>query len=540
MGIVYEAEQVSLGRRVALKMLPFAAALDPPQLARFRLEAQAAALLHHANIVPVHAIGSERGVHFYAMQFIDGRALDALIADLRRAEAAPKPGQTDPTETVGEPAATPEPSTSPSTRSRAHLRTVAELGIQAAEALDHAHRLGIVHRDVKPANLILDDRGHLWITDFGLARVQSNPGLTSTGHVLGTLRYMSPEQALARRDVVDHRADIYSLGATLYELLTLRPVFDGSDRADLLRRIERDEPRPPRRLNPSIPLDLETIVLKALAKEPARRYATSKDLADDLRRHLDHRPILARRPTPWQRVTKWARRHQAATASAMAALLVSTAVLAVALTLLARKQGELVREHDEAVRQGERAARNFRHAADAVEQMLSDVGLNTLKDVPKAEPVRRALLEKALAFYQRLAAEEGDPSLRFETARAFGRVAYIDNLLGRDVEAGRAFDRSIELLEALVAGRPTDRLARSTLAQTYQNQGTLRTKLGDRKGAEASFGRSIPLLEGLVAADPKRRSNRDSLATTLMNRTITLMNVGRSTTPKRPDRAPWS
>jgi eukaryotic-like serine/threonine-protein kinase len=519
MGIVYEAEQVSLGRRVALKILPFANALDPPQLARFKLEAQAAAQLHHANIVPIHAIGSERGVHFYAMQFIEGRTLDDLIGDLRRSEStegSSKPPRPDPTLPEA-PDETSSPSTLPSNRGRAYFRAVAELGIQAAEALDHAHRLGIVHRDVKPANLMLDDRGHLWITDFGLARVQSSPGLTSTGNVLGTLRYMSPEQALARREIVDHRADIYSLGATLYELLTLRPVFEGRDRPELLLQIERDEPRPLRRLAASIPPDLETIVLKALAKEPSQRYATAKDLADDLRRHLDHRPIHARRPTAWQRVAKWVRRHQAATASAMVALLISTIVLSVALTLLAAKQRELAREHDEAVRQGKRASNNYGMALDAVSEMLDEVGTSTLQNIPRAEPVRKALLEKALAFYQRLAAEEGNPSLRFETARAYRRVAQINQWLGRPGEAIKAIDRSIEIFEALASERPPGQAAQHEMANAYFVRGTARKGLGDLPGAEASFARSGACYEALIAEAKEVRRYREEYASHMMD-----------------------
>jgi serine/threonine protein kinase len=243
MGVVYEAVQISLGRPVALKVLPFAAALDARQLQRFKNEAQAAAQLHHTNIVPVYAVGCERGVHFYAMQLIDGQTLAAVIADLRQraheGEAPADPQQTlayvpgpCPAAAAGQ-ADTPLAqalSTERPTRSLAFFRTAARLGGQAAQALEHAHQMGIIHRDVKPGNLMIDGRGNLWVTDFGLAHIQSDSKLTMTGDLLGTLRYMSPEQALGQRVVVDHRTDVYSLGATLYELLTLKPAFDGRDR----------------------------------------------------------------------------------------------------------------------------------------------------------------------------------------------------------------------------------------------------------------------------------------------------------------------
>jgi serine/threonine protein kinase/Flp pilus assembly protein TadD len=405
MGIVYEAEQISLGRRVALKVLPFAATLNARQLQRFRNEAQAAACLHHTNIVPVFGIGCEHGVHYYSMQYIEGQNLAAVIAELQRDPRPKVNGSTS----AGVPALVgldSEPAKAgtlipakartstrnsnshekfvntvddcehatsiPEARSSilgprssvlaprsAFFKMVASLGIQAAEALDHAHQLGVVHRDIKPANLLLESvpgvetlRGEprafatgvrLWVTDFGLARLAS-PGdgdggnLTLTGDLVGTIRYMSPEQTQGRPLGVDHRTDIYSLGVTLYELLTLSPAFASGNRHELLTQIALEEPTKPRRLNSAIPAELETIVLKAMSKSPAERYATARELAADLERFLKDEPIRARRPTPIQRARKWARRHRATVWSATAALLVSLTIVAGSVGWVMRDQ----------------------------------------------------------------------------------------------------------------------------------------------------------------------------------------------------------
>jgi serine/threonine protein kinase len=349
MGVVYEAEQISIGRRVALKVLPFAAMLDHQQLNRFKNEARAAGTLDHPNIVAIHSVGCERGVHYYAMQLIEGCSLAEIIS-------AMKPGRHPAPEEAATPAILthpPAPATAdtdkaalptvrangsaafsslPAFDSREYYRAIAKLGIQAAEALDHAHQNGILHRDIKPANLLVDEAGKLWITDFGLARIEQDAGMTMTGDLLGTLRYMCPEQALAKRAVVDHRSDIYSLGVTLYELLTLQPAFPGDDRQELLRQIAFDEPAKPRQLNPRIPQDLETIVLKAVEKNAADRYATAQELADDLQRFDYNRSIRARRPTLFQRARRLVGRHRiAATIIALFAflsILIATAALA--------------------------------------------------------------------------------------------------------------------------------------------------------------------------------------------------------------------
>jgi serine/threonine protein kinase/Tfp pilus assembly protein PilF len=365
MGVVYEAEQLSLGRRVALKILPLAGALDPRRLQRFKNEARAAAQLHHTNIVPVHYVGCERGVHFYAMQYIDGRTLAEVIDNLREQatgharEAAPDSERTTLCARVPEVREAPsvidvhsattvqDLASGAATRSlrprrrspgsdAAFFRTVAQWGIEAAQALEHAHQLGVIHRDVKPGNLLIDGRGNLWVTDFGLAHIQGDHQLTMTGDLLGTLRYMSPEQAQGSGAAVDQRTDIYSLGVTLYELATLEPAFAGSDRQQLMRQIAYEEPRPPRFWNRAIPAELDTILLKAIEKTPADRYATAQDLANDLRRYLEHKPIWARRPSPIQWMRKWARRHHAVVTTAAVGLLLAVAVLAGAVGWVAR------------------------------------------------------------------------------------------------------------------------------------------------------------------------------------------------------------
>jgi tetratricopeptide (TPR) repeat protein len=340
MGVVYEAEQLSLGRRVALKVLPFAGALDPKLLQRFKNESQAAGHLHHTNIVPVHTTGCVRGVHYYAMQFIEGQTLAAVIAEQRRLSEPPgfrskeDRKSTAPLVPLADPRGGSDTpwmaalSTWTPTNGTEYFRTVARLGIQAAESLEHAHQLGVIHRDIKPANLLVDGQAHLWISDFGLAHCQSQAGLTMTGDLVGTLRYMSPEQALGRRVPVDHRADIYSLGATMYELLTLRPAFEGADRQELLRQIAFEEVKKPRRLNKAVPTELETVILKAMEKDPADRYPTAQELADDLKRYLKDEPIRANRPSFLRRSRKWARRHRPIVWSTAVAFSVGLAVLA--------------------------------------------------------------------------------------------------------------------------------------------------------------------------------------------------------------------
>ena len=382
MGIVYEAIQESLGRRVALKVLPRHGRATPKLLERFRREARAAARLHHTNIVPVIGVGEADGVHYYAMQFINGQGLDVVIGELQRLRDGPAPPasatpgsiQQESTATsiawrlltglfAGPDGELTEAPVDPTAGNPMHpcdpagprgdqgdprpvgsgvslasalsgpeewkfFRGAARLGMQVAEALAYAHGQGILHRDIKPANLLIDLQSIIWITDFGLAKAEGGDDLTQTGDIVGTLRYMAPERFDGRSD---QRSDIYSLGATLYELLTLRPPFRELDRVKLIEQVLHDSPTPPRKLDRYIPRDLETIVLKAMAKEPGQRYTTAAQMAEDLRRFAADRPILARRISAAERTLRWCKRNPmlAGAVGVVAAALVAVTVISV-------------------------------------------------------------------------------------------------------------------------------------------------------------------------------------------------------------------
>ncbi|GJQ25442.1 MAG: hypothetical protein HBSAPP02_04740 [Phycisphaerae bacterium] len=337
MGVVYRARQLSLNRIVALKVLPALAGADDKAVSRFVREAQAAARLHHTNIVPVYAQGQQDGHFFYAMELIDGESLDRVIRRRRAGSATRdepfKAGHAHPTRSppTHEPPLDDLHAASTAllvSLDGSRFRDVAMLICGAAEGLEHAHTSGVLHRDIKPQNLLLGSDGQLHITDFGLARLLDEPGMTLTGEMIGTPAYMSPEQVGFARRTVDHRTDVFSLGVTLYELLTLERPFDGATREQLVARICTREPKPPRKINPSIPMDLETICLRALEKDPARRYPSAGALAADLRRFVENRPIHARRVGLLEKSWKFIRRHPAMTTiCVLCALLVSGAVV---------------------------------------------------------------------------------------------------------------------------------------------------------------------------------------------------------------------
>jgi eukaryotic-like serine/threonine-protein kinase len=490
MGVVYEAVQISLGRRVALKVLPFAAALDSRQLLRFKNEAQAAAQLHHQHIVPVYGVGCERGVHYYAMQYIEGHTLAAVVANLRAAA-----GPTGGTLVATAPAAA--LSTERSAHSPSYCRTVARIGVQAALALEHAHEAGVVHRDIKPANLLVDERGKVWVTDFGLAHCLNQPGLTMSGDLVGTLRYMSPEQALAQRGLVDHRTDLYSLGVTLYELLTLEPAFNGRDRQELLRQIACDEPRPARLLNPALPAELETIVHKAIEKNPAERYATAQELSDDLERFLRNEPIRARRPTLAHKAKKWARRNRPLVWS----LAVSGSLLLVLAVIgLAISNAYIAQEKKDKEQALEAAEANLLLARQAVDEMYTQVA-EELNILPHMQPFQRNLLQKALRFYQEFAGRKsGDPLIRLERAAASLRVDQIQYMLGQRRQAEQTCRATIAELESLAGELPAEPRVQLALGDAYTFVAGILDQAGRYQEAERCCRQGVAHHEQLVAA----------------------------------------
>jgi eukaryotic-like serine/threonine-protein kinase len=442
MGVVYEAEQESLGRRVALKVLSAGSLVDPKLVRRFEREAKAAARLHHTNIVPVFGVGQQDGHHYFVMQFIAGLGLDVVLDDLRRLrrgeskgrlDAKPEPAErqvagvtagdvarslvtgrfdidvpaadgaaTDPLDDAAQSAANgtaPEPdasSANPSGSSglsassdpdRQFYRSVARIGIQVAEALDYANRQGILHRDIKPSNLLLDTRGNVWVADFGLAKTAEADDLTHSGDIVGTIRYMAPERFSAQCDA---RSDVYSLGLTLYELVALRPAFNAPNRHTLIERVLHDEPERLKKQDPSVPRDLETIVAKAMARDPAGRYATAAALAEDLRRFVEDRPIRARRVSVAERLARWCRRNPAIAGSAgltalalavVAILSLSYAAqqtrLAEARALYAREQERRASEQSEAQGFAAGLAENYRSQLAESNRRLAMLNFDT-------------------------------------------------------------------------------------------------------------------------------------------------------------------
>jgi serine/threonine protein kinase len=519
MGIVYEAVQLSLGRHVALKVLPGHALLDPKKLERFRREAQAAAALHHTNIVPVFGVGAQDGLHYYVMQLIAGQGLDRVLVAWRQRRPAVAPSATDirqaPTldrDGGGGAERTAILTASTQMPGPDRWREVARIGVEAAEALHYAHQQGTLHRDIKPANLLLDQQGTVWVTDFGLAKLITNESLTSTGDILGTIQYMAPEALEGRADA---RSDVYSLGLTLYELLTLEPPFGGQDLAKLLESMSRREPASPRKRRPTVPRDLDTIIQKATAREPERRYQTAQAIAADLRRFRDGRPIQARRSTPAERLWRWSRRNPLV-AGLTAALVV---VFLAGFAGVVWKWREAAAESARAEENLHRAEGNAALSLHALEEIFDNFGQRDFRPggpksggPPGPWPRRfsseedAALLQIILKFYDQFAEQNAtNGKLQREAARAYRRVGDIQQLFRRPTKAAAAYRRAAALLETFADDSPAGRDSRREWADLYTQVDF--PAAGSRELAEVETGlRKALKIAETDAQDPRWRA----------------------------------
>jgi serine/threonine protein kinase len=513
MGVVYKARQAKLNRLVALKMILAANRASAKDLARFHIEAEAVAQLVHPNIVQLYEIGEREGCPFFSLEFVTG----GTLADRAESKAQPP---------------------------RRAARIVREL----AQAMDFAHRRGIIHRDLKPANVLLslpDD----WsppregapfpmdvclpkITDFGLAkRLEGDGGQTRDGAIMGTPNYMAPEQARGKNKDVGPPADIYALGSILYDLLTGTPPFRGTTIMETLQQVVHHEPVPPRKRNALVPSDLSTICLKCLEKDPAKRYASAGDLAEDLRRYLEGEPISARPSSMLERGVKWARRRPTSAALVAVSVLAVIGMSAGGVAFGAREKQNAANEHalmtqadeqkniaeserDRAERQRRRAEANFLDACAAVDELLARVGSQRLAHEPRMEKVRRELLHKAHQFYEKFLRESGDdPVVRWQAARSCLQLGEIERMLGETKEAEDHYRQALGLLGKLREQFPADARYRKDEAATHRNLGVLYGDLRRLDLAEAQHKAAQDLRRQLLAEESDNRDYLQALAT---------------------------
>jgi tetratricopeptide (TPR) repeat protein len=535
MGVVLRARHRELGRLVALKLLlagHYAAAED---VQRFRHEAEAAALLDHPHIVPVYEVGEHDGLPFFSMKLMQG----SLAGRLRGAPLASTAAGTASLHAGGAAADDTAPMTVPAAHEASSPRESARLVLQVARAVHYAHQRGVLHRDLKPANILLDERGEPHVSDFGLARRSGTPGLTHTGDVLGTPSYMAPEQAVARGEVTV-ATDVYGLGAILYECLAGRPPFKAESSLQTLRLVLDCEPVRPRSLNPLVDADLETICLKCLQKEPARRYASARDLAADLDRYLRGESILARPVGPLTRGLRWLRREPVV-ASLAGALLVAVALgFALVFHQWRRAESNFIqaeRDRDDARKaladaeeawgQADRSARasedSFRQAHAAVNDFCLSFS-DELARAPSLQPLRRKLLLLARRYYQAFVQQRSDdPALRRELADTHVRVAAINNHVGEHAQALEEYRAALALYRRLHAEMPGDPVLRRKLAATLLN---LAVKQDIRESLATTL-EAKGLYERFLKEDPDNLDLQSGLALLLGNRGARLVGAAR-------------
>jgi tetratricopeptide (TPR) repeat protein/tRNA A-37 threonylcarbamoyl transferase component Bud32 len=482
MGVVYKARHRKLQRLVALKVLLAGRFARPSDLQRFRNEAETIAALDHPNIVPVYEVGERDGQLFLSLRLLDGTLSNHLE------------------HYGGDP------------------RAAASLLVTVALAVHHAHQRGVLHRDLKPSNILLDAVGQPHVADFGLARrLEDDSGLTQTGAILGTPSYMAPEQTVAGRRVVTTAADVYGLGGILYALLTGGPPFQGDDVFDTMAQVRERAPESPARRNPRVSRELATICLKCLEKEPARRYASAQELADDLGRFLRNEPTRARPVGPARRLAKWVRRRPAlaaligVTGLFLVAFLVSLLVYNVHLKEAVQRAND---KEAEARRQQRLATENYRQARETINKMLVRLEGRGLAEIPRLKELSQDQLEDALSFFRRAldALEDPDPEVRRDTAVAYRRAADIQQTLGRLEAADDNYRRAIRLLDELPAETRDAPENQALLSGCYTNLATAAQNRRLWDEAEKNYRHALAIEERLAEARPDDPSPKNGLA----------------------------
>ncbi len=538
MGVVYEALQETLGRRVAIKVLPEHLVANEKLRARFLRESQAAARLHHTNIVPVFGVGEQGNICFYVMQLISGKNIETA---LEQEESGAKPTEAPeaahlgqdtsvyhtPTSDNGLTPAAPQiegPRQSSKSEKLSHHR-IAQVGFQVADALAYAHNQGVLHRDIKPSNLLIDDQGTVWVTDFGVAKLREEASLTQSGDFVGTLRYMPPERFHGQSDA---RGDVYGLGVTLYEMLVRRPAFQDTTPQHLIQLITQTGLPSPRKADPTIPIDLETIVMKAVARDPEHRYPSARAFADDLRRLLEDRPVRARRVGFVERAWRWCRRNRTVASLAALAfglLIITCVVLVVAYrrTWDAFDTEQRQREHAEKTSASALEALNRIYVRFAPNRIVvtpllaSDGTSDSAVDLPPQpilSPDVVPLLEELLGFYEQFARECSDyPRLREQAAEANQRIGDIRQRLGQLEPAITAYNLAIDLYKRQTT-EPNDENARIRLARTYNELGRALRALQRTTEANEALLQALQTLEATSQGSALPPEHRYELART--------------------------
>jgi tetratricopeptide (TPR) repeat protein len=512
MGVVYRARHRALDRVVALKMILAGTHASTTDLSRFRTEAQAIARLSHPNIVQVFEVGEHEGRPFLSLEFCGGGSLDRALAG------------------------TPQPPAQ-----------AADLVEVLARAVEVAHRAGIVHRDLKPANVLLATSCRVAvvgvdeanakrqagthddfvpkITDFGLAKrldAQGAVGQTISGAVMGTPSYMAPEQAQGNKDI-GPAADVYALGAILYECLTGRPPFRAASPLDTLLQVVSDDPIPPSRLSPGVPRDLETICLMCLDKEPGKRYPSAAELADDLARYRHNEPIHARPVSLIERGVKWLRRHPALASVASVSILAVLALLFISFAFNLRLQRErdyAVEQRDEAERaraeverQRNQARENFRLARQAVDEYARKAAEDPRLQERGVQEVRREWLQAAEKFYQEFVKRAGDdPDIRIEQARAYSRLASITAEIGTHAEAEKQYQKVLPMWQVLLRDHPDRHECRFEMSHVLAEMGGLEKARGRHARAEELLRESLAIIQTLAREHPQNVQYRGAEA----------------------------